>query len=145
MIHVDLMLSPQFQALPKSTQLFYLACRVNSASGKARKSLALHIREDMENEAGVTDKDIQLAVSNAYDNGYFVMPALHLAKYGYTRQQGWNHMNVLQRSGFIEVVEPNAHRWKENVYMFSTNFKNPSRLETYIESMEKRKAKKKKE
>lgn len=136
MIHSDLVLSEPFMKLSSSAKRFYYECRINASRSVARKSLALHLREDMERE-GMDYDVISLEITRKMEEGYFVMPAEHLAKFGYSRQQGYNMMLELQKSGFVEKVECNKHRQKENVYKFSTNFKEPEKLRKYVEQLEK--------
>lgn len=145
MIYADLRLCPQFNELSGAAQRFYYDCRINASRSVARKSLAEHVTEDMQGEESTV---IQMTINNML-NDCFVMPAKHLDTFGYTRQQGYNYMLELQKAGFVEVVERNKHRRKENIYKFSTNFKNPEKLKKYVAQLEKqiadRKAKRNKD
>ena len=143
MMYADLRLCDQFKGLSGAARKFYTDCRINACRSVARKSLAAHITEDMQGEDTAV---IQNTITGMLED-CFVMPAKHLAEFGYTRQQGYNYMLELQKAGFVEVVERNKHRRKENIYKFSTNFKNPDQLKRYVEQLEKqiadRKAKRK--
>lgn len=140
MLYADLRMSEQFKGLSGAAQRFYTDCRINASRQAARKSLAAHVREDMQGEDHTV---IEMTIKNMLDTGCFVMPAKHLELFGYTRQQGYNYMLELQKAGFVEVVERNKHRRKENIYQFSTNFKNPDKLKRYIELLENRKIRRK--
>lgn len=135
MLYADLRLSDQFKGLSGAAQRFYTDCRINASRTAARKSLAAHISEDMQGE---DHTEIQKAINKMFDDGCFVMPAKHLELFGYTRQQGYNYMLELQKAGFVEEVEQNKHRRKENVYKFSTNFKNPDQLKAYVKKLEEK-------
>lgn len=136
LIHSDLVLSEPFKKLSSSAKRFYYDCRINASRSIARKSLAKHLREDMEAN-GMESDVISMEIDRKLNEGYFVMPADHLKLFGYSRQQGYNMMLELQRGGFVEKVECNKHRKKENVYKFSTNFKEPEKLKKYVEWLEK--------
>lgn len=140
MLYADLRISEQFNKLSGAAQRFYTDCRINASRTAARKSLAAHVAEDMQGEDHAV---IQMTITNMLNDGCFVMPAKHLEIFGYTRQQGYNYMLELQKAGFVEVVERNKHRRKENIYQFSTNFKNPEKLKRYIELLENRKNRRK--
>lgn len=122
MIHADLVLSPEFQALDHSSQYFYYCCRINAVTEEGWGALEKHTRES--NIRMGQDESIDLRYRGDYKNGFFVMPASHMEKYGYSRQQGSKLMKKLVDAGFVEVVERNKHQQKMNVYRFSTKFKN---------------------
>lgn len=123
-LYVDILKSSAFQALSKPAQMFYFVCLANMHDDKARASLKNHIMETHESiEAAGRLYNLDIDKYLDSKNGYFIMPAKHLKQYGYTRGNGWKLMNELIDAGFVEKVEANKHRKKENVYRFSTAWK----------------------
>ena len=130
MLYIDLIQSDKFLSLDRSAQMFYIICRVNYHDPKALACLSKIIREDYESPLlgdeyeGVLDEEIiRTEIATKYADGYFVMPAKHMEKYGYCRQQGGDLMKKLIAAGFIEKVQCNKNRRKVNIYKFSTRWK----------------------
>lgn len=130
-LYIDMFLSPEFQALKRTEQLFYFVCRVQSRDKECRRCLVKHFYNDATNpfiDADLRGDEerkyiIQNDISHKLKDGYFVFPAKHLAKYGYSRSQGFKLLTALADKGFIEKVEKNQTRHKVNVYKFSDKWK----------------------
>lgn len=123
-VYVSLVQSEQFNRLPCAAKVFYFDCVAQLHDSTAHAALMYHIREDLE-LCGETQATIttRLKEIGDYKNGYFVFPANHMEKYGYARSTGTNLMKTLIEAGFVEKVEENQHRWKINVYKFSSKWK----------------------
>lgn len=107
-IFSSMLYSKQFQALSIGAKMMYVYCRNQAQEKKAKASLILHGNEE----------------GYVYPLGiYFVFPAKHMERYGQKRSNGCKYLKELIDAGFIEKVECNKHRKKENVYMFSSKWK----------------------
>lgn len=116
---VDLLKSEQFRELSEHARYLYIICMANAKDGTARKSLERHITEDNRRSG----KEIYEGMAEYMTGEYFVLPAKQAASYGIDRKRSWYYMNQLIQAGFVEIVEANKHRQKENVYKFSTKWK----------------------
>lgn len=123
-LYVDILKAPAFQSLSTPAQFFYFVCLANMHDDTARASLKRHIaetHETVEAAGHLYNLDIDQYLDSR--NGYFIMPAKHIEQYGLTRQYGYKLLQELITAGFVEKVEPNKHRKKENVYRFSAAWK----------------------
>lgn len=124
MLYEDLFLSPEFQALDHATQHFYICCRINAITDNGWGALVKHTKERnarMDLSKMQSTQEMNERMDN--DNGYFVMPAAHMKRFGYTRQHGYKLMKKLIDAGFVEEVENNKSQLKMNCYKFSSKFK----------------------
>lgn len=104
---VEEMKSPQFRNLSVGAQLMYVRCRCQSQSPEGRRCLYQH------------SKDVGI---NYNPDSYFVFPSKHMAQYGVDRGNGSKWIKELIDKGFLERAESNKHRYKVNVYLFSTKW-----------------------
>ena len=103
--------SAKYQSLGIGARDFYTKCRVQSQSKIGRACLYKYNLEH-----GTTyNHDI-----------YFVFPAEHLKAYGIDRRNANRLFKELEEAGFIECEAENKHRYKVNVYRFSSKWKNSS-------------------
>ena len=86
---------------------FYIACLVQAETRQGKQNFF-----KFQNEAG-----------EKYKNGAFTFPAKHIESFGFKRQNAATLFRQLEEAGFIDILEKNGHRHKENVYAFSTRWK----------------------
>lgn len=106
-VYDGLMKSEAFKRLTCGARDFYVACLVQANSKQGKQHFF-----KFQNETG-----------EKYKNGAFTFPAKHLEEYGIKRQNAARLFRQLEEAGFIEILEKNGHRHKENVYAFSTRWK----------------------
>lgn len=106
-VYDGLMKSEAFKRLTCGAKQFYVACLVQSHSKQGTQNFYR-----FQEESG-----------KKYRNGAFTFPAKHLASFGYKRQNATMLFRQLEEAGFIDILEKNGHRHKENVYAFSTRWK----------------------
>lgn len=99
--------SEAYQKLKCGEKLFYIICRIQARSKQGTTCLYKHSAENGKN----------------YSENDFVFPAEHMELYGYDRSNGGKYLKALVEAGFIEEKENNKHRYKVNVYSFSSKWK----------------------
>lgn len=107
-VYDGLMKSEAFKRLTCGARNFYVACLVQSNSKQGKQ----HFYR------------FQEASEKKYKNGAFTFPAKHIESFGFKRQNAATLFRQLEEAGFIDILEKNGHRHKENVYAFSTRWKN---------------------
>lgn len=102
-----------FIKLETCAKMMYVYCRVQAISSDGKRALYKHA----ENEG------------KRYSPNAFVFPSSHFEKYGLERSNAAKQLKKLEESGFIKVIERNAHRHKPNVYEFSAEWRNDKKNE----------------
>ena len=102
-----LMKSEAFKRLTCGARDFYVVCLVQANSMQGKQNFYR-----FQEESG-----------KKYRNGAFTFPAKHIESFGYKRQNAARLFRQLEEAGFIDILEKNGHRHKENVYAFSTRWK----------------------
>ena len=138
MLYCDMAKSEQMRALTPRLKSFYYDCRIQSGEDKARANLAKHIEERFDNpyandntwsdeiKAESAKVKLQEDIKQAFKDGKFTFPTNRLKEYGYNRCQASRLFEGLIATGFVEKVEDNSRRQKENLYKFSAEWKKKS-------------------
>lgn len=101
----------RFKKLNQSARNLYTCCQLQRWSKKGRDHLYKFNRQNGKNYS--------------HEQGYFTMPAKRIKEFGL--DVGTCHRRAfkeLEENGFIEVIENNRLRHKENIYKLSTKWKN---------------------
>lgn len=107
-IYDSMMKHEKFKNLSLAAKFLYIACRNQHTSRLGRECLYNHAKEH----------------NITYPNNAFVFPAKHQKEYGFNdRSNVRRWMKELIEAGFIEIYENNKHRWKVNVYVFISKWK----------------------
>lgn len=109
-IYEGLMTHKSFIKLNQSAKLLCIACQIQRKSKKGRDHLSKFNRQNGKNYD--------------HEKGYFTMPAKRLKEFGL--DVGTCHKRAfkeLEENGFIEVIENNRLRHKENIYKLSAKWK----------------------
>ncbi len=108
MLYVSMLKHPRYISLSPPAKQLYTLCRAQWSSKEARACLYKHAQEH----------------GLEYPEECFVFPAKHQREYGINSPSNFNRaMKELISAGFVERYEENKHRWKVNVYRFSTGWK----------------------
>ena len=100
--------SEQFQKLSRKAQIVYVLCRVHAHTQKCKACLYNHAKEE----------------GRTYGPDCFVFPDCQQDDYGEHDHSNFNkYMKQLINAGFIDLIENNKHRFKINVYSFSSKWK----------------------
>ena len=109
MIYDSMLKHPAFIKLSPTAKIIYMLCRNQATCREGRQCLHEHSKR-----TGVT-----------YPDSCFVFPAKQQEQYGYTgRANVSKYLNELTKAGFIKSYEKNQHRFKVNVYQFTSEWKN---------------------
>ena len=110
-IYEGLMTHERFIKLNQSAKLLYIACQIQRRSKKGRDHLNKFNRQN--------------GTNYNHEQGYFTMTVKRIKEFGL--DVGTCHRRAfkeLEENGFIEVIENNRLRHKENIYKLSTKWKN---------------------
>lgn len=108
MMYDSMLKHPTFIMLSPTAKIIYMLCRNQATCKEGRQCLYNHSKK-----TGVI-----------YPENCFVFPARHLEQYGYAdRGNATKYLKELINAGFIKIYEQNGHRFKLNIYQFSSVWK----------------------
>lgn len=109
-LYHSMLTDKRFIDLPMSAKVVYMACRVQATSKNGRACLYKHAK----------------AEGTEYADNCFVFPTKQQREYGFKDRGNFSRsMQTLIDEGFIDKVEDNKHRWKTNIYKFSSKWSIP--------------------
>lgn len=122
----DLLQSEQYQELSGPAKNLFLAMLVHSRTIENCECLYNAIREcDAYMGLQTPNMDIMSAIYKS-DYRFFVFPAKHARKYGFSSALAWKYRQELESKGFINCLVKRKHAQRVSIYCFSSHWQNPA-------------------